>query len=363
MKKDFNIFDLSFEELLEIVKDLGEPRYRSSQVWHWLYQEHQTDPKKMTNLPKEFREKLAEVIPEPKLKPVFTQSSKDRYTRKILFQLADGKLIETVKMDYDRRVTLCVSTQAGCGMGCVFCATGQMGFLRNLSIGEIVAQVSFFAHEQAQKGERVTNIVMMGMGEPFHNYKNTIAAIDRFCDADAFNFGARKVTVSTVGLVPAIKRFADEKRQTSLAISLHAATDTERNELIKINKKWPIPMLMEACRYYTTKTGRRITFEWALIEGKNDTLEQGRALGKLIKGMNCYVNLIPLNPTNSYAGTPSSSGRVNQFQAELLKFGVQSTVRVRRGIDIQAGCGQLRDRIYSDSPSVEPLQDTKRVEA
>jgi 23S rRNA (adenine2503-C2)-methyltransferase len=234
-------------------------------------------------------------------------------------------------------------------MGCVFCATGQMGFFRNLSTGDIVAQVMYFAHQLGQNDQRVTNVVFMGMGEPLHNYDNTLDAVDRFTDQSGFNLGARKITISTVGLIPAIRRYADEQRQTPLAVSLHAATDAERMRLIPVSKKWPVDELMDACRYYISRTGRRLTFEWALIHKENDTQEQAQALGQLLQGMLCHVNLIPLNPTAGYGGGPSSRERVENFQQELARFGVSSTVRVRRGIDIQAGCGQLRDRYERDS--------------
>jgi 23S rRNA (adenine2503-C2)-methyltransferase len=233
-------------------------------------------------------------------------------------------------------------------MGCVFCATGQMGFTRNLSVGEIVAQVLHFAESLSLSGERVTNVVFMGMGEPLHNYENTINAVDRLTDASGYNLGARKITISTVGLVPAIRRYAEEKRQTPLAVSLHAATDAERQKLIPVARRWPLETLMDACRYYIQLSGRRLTFEWALIAGENDTSEQAKLLGQLLTGMNCHVNLIPLNPTAGYSGRPSDRTRVSTFQDELAKFGVSSTVRVRRGIDIQAGCGQLRDRTMRD---------------
>jgi 23S rRNA (adenine2503-C2)-methyltransferase len=273
------------------------------------------------------------------------QQSRDGLTLKRLFQMTDGQTIETVLMRYDKRRTLCISTQAGCAMGCVFCATGQMGFFRHLSVGEIVGQVLHFARELAQSGEHVTNIVMMGMGEPLHNYQNTLTAVDRLTDETGFNLGARKITISTVGLVPAIRRYADEQRQTPLAVSLHAATDAERDKLIPVNRRWPIADIIEACHYYIEKTGRRLTFEWALIAHENDTVEQAQALGNLLQGMLCHVNLIPLNPTAGYGGRPSSRERVAAFQAELTRYGISSTVRVRRGIDIQAGCGQLRDRV------------------
>jgi 23S rRNA (adenine2503-C2)-methyltransferase len=219
-----------------------------------------------------------------------------------------------------------------------------MGFFRHLSVGEIVSQVLHFARELAAEDDHVTNIVMMGMGEPLHNYDNTLAAVDRLTNPAGFGLGARRITISTVGLVPAIRRYADEKRQTPLAISLHAATDEERGKLIPVNKRWPIAELMDACRYTIEQTGRRITFEWALIAGENDTEEQAHKLGELLRGMLCHVNLIPLNPTAGYGGRPSSPERVERFREVLTSYGVSSTIRVRRGIDIQAGCGQLRDR-------------------
>ncbi|MCB8979767.1 MAG: 23S rRNA (adenine(2503)-C(2))-methyltransferase RlmN [Ardenticatenaceae bacterium] len=340
-----DIFDLNFGELSELLTKLGEPKFRAQQVWEWLYKKYVTDFAEMRNLPKSLIEKLAANAVIHSATIASEQHSSDGQTKKVLFQLPDGQYIETVLMRYDKRRTLCISAQAGCAMGCVFCATGQMGFFRNLTVSEIVAQVLYFAHELSLTEEHVTNIVMMGMGEPLHNYNNTLAAIDRLTDETGFNLGARKITISTVGLVPAIRRYADEQRQTPLAISLHAATDAERDKLIPINHRWPIAELMDTCRYYIEKTGRRLTFEWALISGENDTIEQARALGNLLQGMLCHVNLIPLNPTADYSGGPSSKERVEAFQAELSHYGVSSTVRVRRGIDIQAGCGQLRDRV------------------
>jgi 23S rRNA (adenine2503-C2)-methyltransferase len=340
-----SLYELNLEELTQFVTDLGESAFRARQIWQWLYQHYATDFDEMTNLSKSLRQKLAETAVIPILPVAFSQHSSDGQTKKVLFQLADGQTIETVLMRYEKRRTLCISTQAGCAMGCVFCATGQMGFFRNLSTGEIIGQVLHFARELAAEGEHVTNIVMMGMGEPLHNYQPTLDAVDRLTDENGFNLGARKITVSTVGLVPAIRRYADEQRQTPLAVSLHAATDAERDKLIPINKRWPLAELMAACRYYTDKTGRRLTIEWALINGENDTIEQAQALGQLVQGMLCHVNLIPLNPTQGYGGRPSSRQRVEAFQQELAKYGVTSTVRVRRGIDIQAGCGQLRDRV------------------
>jgi 23S rRNA (adenine2503-C2)-methyltransferase len=337
-----NLYDLNFDELSAFIAGLGQPKYRARQLWHWLYRRYAASFDEMTELPQPLREQLAAAARLDSLQVVLEQHSIDGQTTKLLFQLPDGQTVETVLMRYEKRRTLCISTQAGCAMGCVFCATGQMGFFRNLRVGEIVSQVLYFARQLATEGEAVTNVVMMGMGEPLHNYDHTLAAVDRLTDPEGFNLGARKITISTVGLVPAIRRYADEQRQTPLAISLHAATDEERDKLIPVNRKWPIAELMDACRYYVHRTGRRLTFEWALIQGENDTVEQAHALGKLVHGMLCHVNLIPLNPTAGYAGGPSSRERVAAFQEELDRWGVSSTVRVRRGIDIQAGCGQLR---------------------
>lgn len=345
MAPNTNIYDLNFEQLQELVTSLGEPPYRARQIWNWLYVNPVSSLEEMTNLPQALRQRLAEHVSMDILKPVSELHSVDGQTTKMLFELSDGQLVETVRMDYETRHTLCVSTQAGCAMGCVFCATGQMGFFRHLSVGEIVAQVMYFAHQLAAEELRVTNIVLMGMGEPLHNYDNTLEAIDRLTAEDGLDLGARKITISTVGLVPAIRRYADEQRQTPLAVSLHAATDEERDRLIPINRRWPIAQLMEAIDYYIAQTGRRVTIEWALIAGENDTIEQARKLGQLLQGRLVHVNLIPLNPTAGYGGQPSSRQAVDAFQAELERHGVSSTVRVRRGIDIQAGCGQLRDRM------------------
>ncbi|MFQ5399869.1 MAG: 23S rRNA (adenine(2503)-C(2))-methyltransferase RlmN [Anaerolineae bacterium] len=349
MLKKINILDLEFDELVQFFETLGQPRYRARQVWQWLYRRYAVDFHSMTNLPANLRRQLDEAAYIDAGQIVSSQSSSDGKTRKILTRLNDGQTVETVLMRYEKRRTLCISTQAGCAMGCVFCATGQMGFFRHLTAGEIMAPVLHFARELAATHEHVTNIVMMGMGEPLHNYENTLRALDRLTDPEGFDLGARKITISSVGLVPAIRRYAEEKRQSPLAISLHAATDEERGRLIPVNRRWPIAELMDTCRYYIEKTGRRITFEWALIRRENDTIEQAQGLGRLVSGMLCHVNLIPLNPTQGYAGRPSSRRRVSAFQEELARYGVSSTVRVRRGIDIQAGCGQLRDRAIAEA--------------
>ncbi len=277
------------------------------------------------------------------LELVTQQNSKDD-TVKRLYRLPDGQLIEAVLMHYDDdRRTACISSQAGCALGCVFCATGQMGFARHLTAAEIFEQAMLFARDLEAEGERLSNVVFMGMGEPFHNYDQTIIAIHRLMED--LGIGARHITVSTVGLVPEIRRFAEEGLQVRLAISLHAATDEERSALIPINRRWPLADLIEACNYYIHQTGRRVTFEWAAIEGENDTPEQAHRLGKLLEEMLCHVNIIPLNPTGGYGGSPSAIEAVDGFIDILESYGISATVRVRRGIDIDAGCGQLKARV------------------
>jgi 23S rRNA (adenine2503-C2)-methyltransferase len=335
-----NLYELTQQALADLIESWGERRFRAKQLWAWLYEKRIPSFDAMTNLPKNLRARLEAETTLGQLQIVAEQSSHDG-TVKRLYRLQDGQLIESVLMPYDDdRQTACISTQAGCAMRCVFCATGQMGFARHLTSVEIFEQAMLFARDLGIEGDRLSNVVLMGMGEPFHNYDNTLAAIHRLMDD--LGIGARHITVSTVGLVPQIRRFADEGLQVKLAISLHAATDAERAALLPVNKRWLLRELMETCRYYIEKTGRRVTFEWASIQGENDTVEQAHALGKLLKGMLCHVNIIPLNPTGGYHHSPSATERVNQFIAVLSDYGVSATVRVRRGIDIDAGCGQLK---------------------
>jgi 23S rRNA (adenine2503-C2)-methyltransferase len=347
------IYDLDLDEITNLLKVWNEPPYRAKQIWQGLYQHFYDSPEQFTNLPKSLREKLAPLCVSP-IKPKLYLDSSDGQTRKTLFELHDGRVIEAVLMRYDpntftgkSRRTLCISTQAGCAMGCVFCATGQMGFKRHLSSGEIIAQVMYYARMLRQENQNVTNIVLMGMGEPFHNYDNTMEAIDRLNNPEGYNFGARRFTVSTVGLVPMIRRFADEKRQVNLAISLHAADDESRLRMLPINKKYKIDEVLDACRYYVTQTGRRVTFEWALIYGVNDTPEVARKLASKLKGLLCHVNAIPLNPTTGYEGRATDYQRARLFKGMLEQAGIACTIRMKRGIDIQAGCGQLAGVVSS----------------
>ena len=336
-----SIYDLSLPELTHFVASHNQPPYRAKQIWQAVYGDLADSADSLTTIPRLLRERLGAEFSFTRLTPIAEAKSSDHQTRKLLFQLPDGKRIEAVLMGYAKRRTTCISTQAGCAMGCVFCATGQMGFLRHLSAGEIVEQVLWFARELKQHDDHLTNIVVMGMGEPFHNYDATLAAMERLNDPDGFNFGARRMTISTVGLVPMIERFAKEKRQINLAVSLHAATDDLRTELLPINKKYPLAMLFAAVREYYETTRRRVTFEWALIQGKNDTADQAHALARLAHDLPCHVNIIPLNPTRDYAGQATTRERAAAFKAVLEQHHISCTIRVRRGIDINAGCGQL----------------------
>jgi 23S rRNA (adenine2503-C2)-methyltransferase len=335
------IFGLTLPDFTQLMNEWGEPPYRADQIWMGLYRHYWNSPEQFTNLPSSLRTRLAEKLQFQVLTPIKTLESSDGNTIKTLFRLHDGRAIEAVLMRYANRNTLCISTQAGCAMGCVFCATGQMGFKRHLSSGEIVSQVIYYARQLHQQSEAVTNVVLMGMGEPFHNYDNTMSAIDRLNNPEGYNLGARRFTISTVGLIPAIRRFAAEKRQINLAISLHAADNTLRTSMLPVNKQYPIDELLAACREYVGTTGRRISFEWALVNEVNDTRGQAYMLAKKLKDLLCHVNTIPLNPTLGYNGQATTRERAENFKDILQSFGIPCTIRLRRGIDIQAGCGQL----------------------
>lgn len=338
-----NLYELSQDELTLLLEGWGEPRFRARQVWEWLYIRRVAAFQAMSNLPGGLRQRLEQETTLGVLDLETEQVSHDG-TVKRLYRLSDSQLIESVLMAYDDdRNTACISTQAGCAMGCVFCATGQMGFARHLSAAEIFEQALRFARDLEANGERLSNVVLMGMGEPFHNYEASVAAIRLLMER--LNIGARHITVSTVGLAPQIRQFADEGLQVRLAISLHAASDDARTALLPVNKKWPLADLMAACRYYVDKTGRRVTFEWAAIAGQNDTQEDAHRVGRLLKGLMCHLNIIPLNPTGGFAGGPAMRDRIDEFVTILESYGISATVRVRRGIDIDAGCGQLKANV------------------
>jgi len=340
-----SLLDLTTGDIKGMVLSLGEPSFRAFTISDWVYKKLAGSFSEMTDLPLRLRKYLNENFQLTRLTPVIDLMSSDNLTRKVLFNLPGNVKIETVLMSYHTRNTLCVSTQAGCALGCVFCATGQAGLQRNISAGEIVEQVLYFEKILRKSRRRLTNLVFMGMGEPFANYSEVVKSITILTDPACFDFGSRRITVSTVGIVPMIEKFAEDKPQVNLAVSLHAATDELRSELMPVNKRYPIEILINACRNYVQKTNRRISFEWALIRDVNDTPEQAGRLAELLRGMLCHVNLIPLNHTHGYSGRESSAKKIKLFRDILTASGIPNTVRLRRGIDINAGCGQLNQKV------------------
>ena len=334
-------YDLDRGALADLLT--GEPRYRVDQVWEGLYRQL-ADPAEMTSLPKALRTRLDDEAP-PALAPVAESTDAAGDTVKWLFELDGGARVETVLMHYPGRTTVCVSSQAGCAMGCGFCATGQAGFQRQLTTGEIVEQVVRAARRSRGADRRLGNVVFMGMGEPLANLDNVWAAVERI--HDDIGLSARHLTISTVGMVPGIRRLAASDLPVNLAVSLHAANDGLRDELVPINKRYPLSVLMAACADHLRAKGRRLSFEWALIEDTNDREEDARQLAELCRGLPlpAHVNLIPLNPTPGYPtkGTPREG--VRRFRDQLGELGVNATIRRNRGTDIDAACGQLAARV------------------
>lgn len=349
------ILDLTIEELEAYLKSLGAPAFRTKQVFGWLYREMVTDFQQMTNVPKALRDQLDKAAFIQLLEPAAESISDEGLTRKVLFRLHDGAAMEAVLMLYPQRQdararrTICISSQAGCGMACAFCATGKGGLVRNLTSGEIASQVLHFARQLAKEGDAITNVVVMGQGEPLANLDAVWKAIGTLNSPYGFGLGARHFTISTVGIVPKIRQLAQRGLQVGLAVSLHAPNDALRSRLLPINEKFPLAELMTACRDYTRMTSRRITFEYALIDGVNDGIECVRELAALLKGMLCHVNLILLNTVADLPYRPSPQGRAAAFQAELVRLGIPTTTRLRRGSHIDAACGQLRARHLGDA--------------
>lgn len=344
-----SLHNFTLDELEQHLHSLNVKPYRVKQLWEGLYHQYWEIFDNFSTIPKTLRLNLKENFSFDKLKPIAVTTSQDEKTEKTLLELSDGKTIETVLMRYDTRNTICISTQVGCSMNCDFCATGQMGFFRNLSTGEIVKQVLFYAKQLKLTKESVTNIVIMGMGEPFINYENTMKAIDILNDSEGFNFSQRRITISTVGLIPSIKRFGDEHRQVNLAISLHAANDKLRNSLIPINRKYPLHELISACKEYLAKTRRRITFEYALINGINDSAKDAQELSRLLKGMLAHVNLLRLNSTTGYKYSGSPKEKITLFKEILEQNHIPCSIRMKRGTEIAAGCGQLASKSQNNS--------------
>ncbi len=339
-----DLLNLSLEELAAQLEGWGEPPYRAEQIWDWVWKKLATDFQAMTNLPLALRGRLEQAFTLGSFTPLAHQADPEEGTEKVLLGLADGEAIEAVLMREEDRRTVCVSTQVGCPVGCAFCATGQMGFRRNLTAGEIAGQVLYFARTIAPYHERMTHVVVMGMGEPLFNYEATIKAVRILNDPRGLGLGARRFTISTVGVVPGILRLAQEGLQLNLAISLHAPNDRLRAKLVPAGHKWTIGEIVEAADVYAETTRRRVSYEYVLLSGVNDGLEHARALAGLLRGRLAHVNLIPFNPAPGLPFAAPFPERVDAFRRELLRQGVDATVRRSRGTRILAGCGQLRAR-------------------
>lgn len=339
-KHPIDIRSLSLAELQEAFSELGQPAFRAKQVHEWLVQKNARSFEEMTNLPKALRAELAERYSIAAPVEVMKQVSRDG-SRKYLLQFADGVAVETVGMPSRNRLAVCISTQAGCAMGCAFCATGLAGLTRSLTAQEMVDQVTHVAQDF---GERVTSVVLMGQGEPFANYDASIRALRMLNDSEGLNIGARHLTVSTSGIIPRIRDFARIPEQFTLAVSLHSAVQSTRNQLMPGVKKYTLLRLHEALQFYTETTGRRPTYEYAMIEGVNDTNPEMQALCDFCEGTLCHVNLIQLNDIPDSPFRPSPLKKVEDLQRRLASRGVETTIRHSRGADIDAACGQLKQR-------------------
>lgn len=326
------------EQLTALMKELGQPAFRAKQIFHWLHQKLVTEFSAMTDQPKALLAKLEEgyYIAAPAI--ARRQQSKDG-TVKYLFALEDGNCIETVIMRYHYGVTACVSTQVGCRMGCRFCASTQAGRVRNLEAGEIAAQIYT---AQKDVGERISHIVLMGIGEPLDNFDNVMDFLSIISSPDGVNIGMRNISLSTCGVVPMIDKLAEKKLQLTLSISLHAPNDEMRSKMMPVNDAYPVAQLIAACRRYQQTTGRRVSFEYSMVRGVNDSPATARELAALIRGMGAHVNLIPINPVDGSPYSATDAENVKRFQSLLTDLGVNATVRRRLGSDISAACGQLR---------------------
>lgn len=336
-----NFLDLNYSDIQAILADLSQPAFRAKQIWEGAYRHLLASWHDFTNLPKDLRAFLGENYALSNLKTVDEISSFDEQSTKLLFALEDDNKIESVILRSNERITLCISTQSGCPVGCVFCATGKLGFFRNLSAGEIIEQVIHLMRLLAENDEHITNIVLMGMGEPFLNYDAVLTAVKRLNDKNGLNIGARRITISTIGIPDKIIRFANENLQVNLAISLHAPNDSLRRELVPIAEKISLADILNACRYYVDRTHRRVTFEYVLVAGVNDQPRHALELCDLLDGLLCHVNLIGLNPTDHYSGKTPQLKAMNEFGHILLSHKIPTSIRNSQGTDIQAACGQL----------------------
>lgn len=338
-----DLLDLSFAELAPVLVALGEPPFRARQVWEWAWRHLTTDWTEMTNLPSPLRDRLSARFALSSPEAIGVAGDADG-TEKALLRLSDGQRVEAVLIREADRRTVCVSTQVGCPVGCPFCATGRMGFARDLTAGEIAAQVLHFARELRAVGEHVTHVVFMGMGEPLLNYDATLRAIRNLNDPHGFALGARRITVSTVGVVPGIWRLAGEGLQVNLALSLHAPDGALRTQLVPLGERWPVAEVLAAADHYAAVTGRRVSYEYVLLRDVNDGRDHARSLARLLRGRLAHVNLIPFNPGSGLPFGRPDPRTVDAFRRELVLRGVDATVRRSRGAEIQAGCGQLCQR-------------------
>ena len=339
-----NIKDYNLDALKEEMKLIDEKPFRAEQIFKWLYQDKVTSFDEMLNLSLELREKLKQNYTICNFEIIRKQESSDG-TIKYLFDVLDGNAIETVLMSYHHGYSVCVSTQIGCKMGCKFCASTGIKFIRSLSSGEIVEQIIKIEQDT---GVRVSNVVFMGIGEPLDNYENVVNAIRILNNPKGINIGARHISVSTSGLVPMIYKLAEENIQCTLSISLHATTDEKRSSMMPVNKRYNIEELLQACKDYIKTTNRRVSFEYALAKDNNDNLEDAARLVKLLKGMNCHVNLIPINKIENGAFTKSTNENIMKFRDYLNDHGIVATIRRELGSDIDAACGQLRRKNLKD---------------
>jgi 23S rRNA (adenine2503-C2)-methyltransferase len=335
---------MDYAEMVAWFAELGEPAFRARQVFEWMYRSWVDDLRSMTNLPVVLRQSLAQRALLCSLEPVDSVTSADALTTKVLFRLRDGETIESVWMQYEGRQTVCVSSQVGCAVGCPFCATGQSGFRRNLTSGEMVEQILYFARKAHAQGEGITNVVFMGMGEPLANLDNVVRALRIITSPDGMQFSTRRVTVSTAGLVPELDRLGNAVT-VNLAVSLNATTDEVRSRLMPINRKYPLRELLDACRRFPLPARRMITFEYVMINGINDTLEDARRLVRLISNIPSKVNLIPFNEHDGCSLRKSDQDTIDRFHSYLLGKHVTVITRTSRGDDISAACGQLRGKL------------------
>ena len=341
MSEKTDIKSLNFKELQEYMLSIGEKKFRAKQVYEWLHQKQVRSFDEMTNLSKDLQKKLEEQAGLTVLEPVEVQVSKLDGTRKYLFRLEDGNVIESVLMKYKHGNSVCISSQVGCRMGCRFCASTLDGLVRGLTPGEMLEQIYRIGQDI---GERISNVVVMGTGEPLDNYENLIKFIEMLTDENGLHISQRNLTVSTCGIVPKMRELADRKLQITLALSLHASNQEKRKELMPVANKYEISEVLDACRYYFEQTGRRITFEYSLVGGVNDTEEDAKELSGLIRGMNCHVNLIPVNPVKERDYVQSNQQVILNFKNKLEKNGINVTIRREMGRDIDGACGQLRKR-------------------